>query len=169
MENTYAPRAAALPPAPGPVRARFLHPERALNPELDEVLQFHAGPEVYGLLILPRDAAYDVISRLQEAPTGLPIGQRQAAGHVRYVLQLDYRNEADAPPEWIMNLIELIRSVNEEERRRLGRIYAAYVVAVAIGTGPGGLEALQHWHERLPPDEPATDATLGEPDPTQGG
>lgn len=157
--------AACLPPALSPVRARLANPDKPpAGPE--EVIEVYAATppgspkheNVYGLLILPRDAAYDVISRLEDAPASINAIDRRIAGQVRWVLDLDYRSDADRPEEWVHDLIVLMTRLPEEEQRRLGRIYPAYTVAVAIGTGPGGLEALRRWHESLPADEPDTAA-----------
>lgn len=140
---------------PGVVRARLCPPSTDYTPA-EETLEFFDAHRVYGVLFLPRDAAHDVVSRLEDVPASITHVDRRTAGHVRYVLDLDYKAEADRPPPWLGDLIMLISTAPEEERRRLGRIYPPYVVAAAIGTGPGGIEALRRWHESLPADLPDT-------------
>jgi hypothetical protein len=149
--TTYDTAAAASAPATGPVRARLQPHLTGVYTGAYETLELRSGDEVVGVCVLPRDAAYDVVSRLEDTPATVTAVDQLIAGQVRHVLETDYRGTDDVPDNWTTDLIMLIRDAPEEEQRRLGRIYPAYMVAIAIGTGPGGLEALRRWHAGLPP------------------
>ncbi|MFF0867656.1 hypothetical protein ACFYUV_38245 [Nonomuraea sp. NPDC003560] len=154
MSSTYI--APATTPALGPVRARLAYRRRPPADGLPETVEFYATTDTgsefrYGFLFLPRDAAYDVISRLEDIPATISTVDRRTAGHVRWLLDEDYSDPADEPTEFVLDLISLIMRAGEEDRRRLGRTYPAYVVAVAIATGSEGVDALRRWHESLPP------------------
>ncbi|GAA4933876.1 hypothetical protein HD597_010054 [Nonomuraea thailandensis] len=152
MTTTYSSPATA-PDALAPVRARLLFP---LAPSARETVQFYdqAGGD-HGYIFLPHDQAYDLISRLQDIPVAIHKVDRSVAGHVRHMLDDDYRNPDDEPDNWTVDLIGLIADASEQERSRLARIYGAYVVAWEIGTGPGGVTALAKWHEALTDQSPA--------------
>lgn len=161
MTDAYsAPEAAAL----GPVRARLQPHLTALSTGPHEVVEFYtAAVANLGVVVLPRDAAYDVVSRLEDtaAAASLNLITSRVAGHVRWWLHKADRDPADEPDDWTGLLIELIKDADEEQRRRLGRIYPDYVVCVAIATAPEGLQALRQLHQELLAAGPRTTAPSG--------
>lgn len=162
--NAYAP-AAATPPQHLPVRARLQPHLTGVYTGPYETVEFQCGDQQAAYCVLPREAAYDLVSRLEDTPPTLATVDRRTAGHVRVVLDDDYRGGAtDTPSNWTTDLIMLIKGAQEEDRRRLGRAFPAYAVAVAIATGPGGIETLRRWHETLPDPDPDPDA----PGPSSG-
>jgi hypothetical protein len=142
MDLTYA-----SPLTAEPARARLVPSRGSYTPKV-ELVQFFHGQKECGIVTLPRDAAYELISRLEDTPPTLTLITAEVAEHVRYVLDRGFRRDTEPDP-WVSDLILLIESADEDRRRLLGRAYPAYVVAVAIATGPGGLEALQALHEEL--------------------
>ncbi len=150
MSSTYSTApTATVTPMPGPVRARIRPHLTGAYTGPSETLEFYDTEEIRGYLVLPREAAYDVVSRLQDVPPTLSVLTAQIVGQVRYVLDPDYRDEADEPPTWDCDLILLIHGGDDEHRRRLGRVYPAHVTAVVIGTAVDGLAALRRMHETL--------------------
>lgn len=146
MTDTYAAPAAAARTLS--VRAR-LHNGPTSYVHTNEIVEFYSGSETYGILVLPREAAYDLISRLEDTPASTNLITPQVAAHVRYALDHDYNDEGADPGGWIFNLIALIHAADDEQRRRIGRVFPDYTVAVAIATGPGGMQALASLHEQL--------------------
>jgi hypothetical protein len=140
MDLTYAQQLAAQP-----VRAQLI--PSLYTPEA-EMVELLIGGERCGIVTLPREAAYDLISRLEDTPASLTLITPSVASDVRCVLDITYRPGIE-PGDWLRDLIILIASADEDQRRLLGRAYPAYVVAVAIGVGPGGLDALRALHEEL--------------------
>ncbi|MEV0306461.1 hypothetical protein [Nonomuraea fuscirosea] len=130
-----------------PVRARLL-PHASYTPST-ETVQFYSHDLVFGYVFLPPTAAYDVIHRLEETPEPLHALTAEVIGHVRHVLDSSYRNESDQPSQWTRDLINLIRTGHEEQRRQIGCGYRAYVCAVTIAVGPGGLEQLRLMHQTV--------------------
>ncbi|MFB4285669.1 hypothetical protein ACBJ59_61155 [Nonomuraea sp. MTCD27] len=147
MEHTYAIAPAAYAP-PAPVQAR-LAPHPTTYRPLQETVVFEAGEEVYGYVFLPAAAAHDLVHRLEDTPATLSMLTAEVAGHVRYVLDREHTDSSDEPDQWVFDLITLIHNGTDEQRRRIGRGYAAYVWAVAIATGPDGLTQLRHLHETV--------------------
>ena len=145
MPNTYAAPAAAVP---GAIQARlYVAPHGNVNG--DEIVEFYLGETRCGVVTAPPQAAYDLVTRLEDTPATLNLITPAVAGHVRWWLDDEYTSDADEPDEWTIELIELIKNADEERRRHLGRSYAGYVVTVAIATAPEGLDRLRHLHHEL--------------------
>lgn len=142
--DTYSASSAA----PLGVRAE-IQPSRYGTVFPHEIVQFYNGDQPCGVATVPRDLAYDLVSRLQDTPPALSLLTAEVAGHVRHVLERGYDNADDKPDDWTLSLITLIESGNAQQRHRVGLVYPAYVWAVAIGTGPDGLERLRHLHETV--------------------
>jgi hypothetical protein len=140
MDLTYASQLATQP-----VRAQLIPSLYTPKAEMVELL---IGDERCGIVTLPREAAYDLISRLEDTPASLTLITPSVASDVRCVLDINYRPGVE-PGDWLRDLIILIASADEDQRRLLGRAYPAYVVSVSIATGPGGLDALRALHEEL--------------------
>ncbi|MCK2214256.1 hypothetical protein MF672_010705 [Actinomadura sp. ATCC 31491] len=152
MSSTYSTTPApAVPPSRGPIRARIRPHLTDIPAGPAETIEFFFDddPDYRSYLVLPRDAAYDVVSRMQDVPPSLSLMTAEIVGHVRYVLDTAYRDEADEPPALIADLILFIAAADDEHRRRIGRGYPAHVTAVVIGTATDGLAELRHLHETL--------------------
>ena len=147
-DTTYAAPAAAVP-GPPIVRAR-LHTTLTSYRRESEIVRFFLGDQAVGLAVLPPDAAYDLISRLEDIPPSVSLITPRVAGHVRYALEHDYNEPCDEPPDWIFSLILLIHGADPDQRRRLTRSYPDYCVCVAVATNTAdGLEVLRDLHEQL--------------------
>lgn len=146
--NAYA---SAIPSrAPG-LQAE-LAPAELDAPRTMEYVRFYVDEKYFGLVVLPSAAAFDLVHRLADVPSPLREMTAELVGHVRWWLDTPYRHSAgpeQEPSAWTCELIELIRTAEEEPRRLIGLGYCAYTTAVAIATGPGGLDELRRLHDTM--------------------
>lgn len=157
---TATPPAPPAPPAevdrPGDGVWARLRPSQYGTTFQTELVEIWIGEVRHGVVALPRDAAHDFIRRLEEVPPALTAVTREVVGHVRYALDINYDVDADEPSPWMLDLISLIETGDEDRRLRLGRSYSDYVVCVCVALGPDGLETLARMHEQLPAAAPHT-------------
>lgn len=147
--NTYTPPAVPAVRVPG-LRAELVPGESGM-PRDTEYVRFWVDEQYHGLVVLPSMAAYDLLHRMADAPSPASEMTSETIGHVLWWLDRDYRDSAgpDAEPSaWTCELIELIRTAPEEQRRLLGLGHRAYTAAVTIATSASdGLDHLRRMHD----------------------
>lgn len=146
--TTYA-QPADQPQALTPRVTARLQPSLGIYTPPNEIVQLWYAGQLVGIATVPRQAAHDLVTRLEDAPARLGVLTPEIVGHVRHQLDSTHTAEVDRPTAWISCLIMLIQDATEEQRRQIGLSYAAYTAAVRIATASGGLDELRHLHETL--------------------